>query len=227
MKSEAPAVFDAGEDILSLPLFQGVEAELLHELVASSRRTQHAKGTIFLAQGKPLTWFYIVLDGWCGASKCNPEGQDSILQIFRRGDFLPEPDHAVRMGTSPANLQALTTVYLLMLSPRAVRNALEQSADFMANMLTVSVRRSHELRDHIEQLTLHNAEQRMGSFLLQMRFQTSRERQRDHPALRQSVCRRLSRFQAGNPFTYPAILQRKGICDRTQSFCSTGSTGAV
>jgi len=173
MKSEAPAVLDAGEDIISFPVFQGMEADLLHGVVASARRTRYDKGKVFLAQGQPVTRFYIVLEGWCGASKCSPEGQDSILQIFRRGDFLPEPDHAVHMGTSPVNLQALTAVWLLMLPPSIVRNALKRSGAFMANMLAVSIRRSHELRDHIEQLTLHNAEQRVGRFLLQMRFHTS------------------------------------------------------
>lgn len=173
MKSEAAAILDVGEDIISLPLFQGMEADHLHGLVASARRTEFPKGTIFLGHGQPVTRFYIVLDGWCGASKCNPEGQDSILQIFHHGDFLPEPDHAVHMGISPTNLQALTAVRLLILSPRIIRAAMDHSGAFMANMLMVSVRRSHELRDHIEQLTLHNAEQRVGSFLLKMRFHTS------------------------------------------------------
>jgi CRP-like cAMP-binding protein len=173
MKSEAPAVLDANEDILSLPLFQGVEADLVHGLAASARRAQHAKGTVFLAQGQPIARFYIVLEGWCGVSKCSPEGQDSILQVFRRGDFLPEPDHTGHVGKSPVNLQALSAVWLLMVSPSAVRNALERSKSFMANMLAVSIRRSQELRDHVEQLTLYNAEERVGRFLLQMRLYTS------------------------------------------------------
>ncbi len=173
MKSEAPAIFDASEDIMSLPLFQGVEADLVHGMVASARRAQHAKGTVFLAQGQLVARFYIVLDGWCGVSKCSPEGQDTILQVFRRGDFLPEPDHTVHVGRSPVNLQALSTALLLMVSPGAVRNALERSKAFMANMLAVSIHRSHELRDHVEQLTLHNAEERVGRFLLQMRLHSS------------------------------------------------------
>jgi CRP-like cAMP-binding protein len=71
------------------------------------------------------------------------------------------------------NLEALTPVHLLTLAPGAVRDAEKRSAIFTANMLTASARRCQELRDHIEQLTLHSAEQRVGRFLLQLRFSTS------------------------------------------------------
>lgn len=172
MKSEVPAVSESGEDIVSLPLFQGMETDLLEGLLASARCTQYDKGKVFLAQGQPVNRFYIVLEGWCGISKCSSEGQDSILQIFHNGDFLPEPDHLVHIRTSPVSFQTLTAVSLLMLPTGIVRNALKRSGAFMANMLAVSIRRSHELRDHIEQLTLHSAEQRMGRFLLQIRFHT-------------------------------------------------------
>ncbi len=74
---------------------------------------------------------------------------------------------------SPMNLQALTQVQLLTLSPTAVRFAMERSKTFTTTMLEASLRRCQELRDHVEQLALHNAERRVGRFLLQMRFNTS------------------------------------------------------
>ena len=73
------------------------------------------------------------------------------------------------------NLQALTPVKLLMLSPSIVSNALEHSQIFASNMLAAAMQRCQELRDHIEQLTLRSAEQRVGRFLLQMRFNTSED----------------------------------------------------
>jgi CRP-like cAMP-binding protein len=113
------------------------------------------------------------LEGWCGVTKGNAEGQEAILQIFRRGDFLLESASSAPVDISPINLQALTPVHLLTLAPGAVRSAEEHSPVFTANMLAASVRRGQELRDHIEQLTLHGAEERVGRFLLQLRFNTS------------------------------------------------------
>ena len=164
------------ESILkALPIFQGMDNDLLHGLIASTRFVKHSKNEIFLEQGQPITRYYIVLDGWCGAIKNNAEGQESILQIFNRGDFLPEPTSVI--SRSPLSIQALTTTYLAMLSPTIIHNALEQSKNFAANMLVASIHRCDELRNHVEQLTLHNAEQRLGRFLLDMKLMSEEEQQ--------------------------------------------------
>ena len=159
----------AHDAIIKLPLFQGMESDLLHGLIASSRAVEFDKGTVFLAQGQAITRFYIIMDGWCGASRGNVSGQEAILQIFQRGDFLPEADGTLQPDHSPLNLQTLTPVHLLMIAPNIVRNALEHSKAFASNMLAASIHRCNELRDHVEQLTLHTAEERVGRFLLQMR----------------------------------------------------------
>ena len=173
MNYSLPFALSLGKDFASLPVFQGVETDVLRELMASAHTAQYQKGTIFLAQGEPVSRYYVMLEGWCGASKGNAEGQEAILQIFRRGDFLFESATDALVEISPMNLQALTPVHLLTLAPAAVRIAEKTSAVFTANMLTASARRCQELRDHIEQLTLHSAEQRVGRFLLHLRFNTS------------------------------------------------------
>jgi CRP-like cAMP-binding protein len=173
MNIPSSVALNIGKDFASLPVFQGVEADVMRELMASAHTAQYQKGTIFLSQGAPVSRFYVILEGWCGASKGNAEGQEAILQIFRRGDFLLESILGIFADISPINLQALTPVHLLTLAPAAVSLAAERSGILTANMLTASVRRCQELRNHIEQLTLHNAEQRVGRCLLQTRFNAS------------------------------------------------------
>lgn len=154
--------------IAALPLFKGVDPVLLRGMITSARMTEQDKGSLFLMQNQPISRFYILLDGWCAISKGNQNGQESILQILSQGDFLPEPDLS-QAEVSPFNVQALTQVRLLMLPPSLVRSAMEHSPQFAKNMLFAIIRRTQELRDHIEQLTLRNAEERVGRFLLQMR----------------------------------------------------------
>lgn len=167
----------AAAALRAMPLFRGVEEPLLQGLLASTRYTYHDKGTVFLIQDQPVTRFYIILEGWCGAVKNNSDGQESVLQIFRTGDFLPEPGAAATMTNSPVNLQALTKTHLAMLTPSLVRNALEHSKAFAANMLAANNQRCNELRNHIEQLTLHSAEERVGRFFLDMRLMQDKGRQ--------------------------------------------------
>ena len=155
--------------IAALPLFQNMEKDLLGGLISSSRLVTLPKGEVFVEQGQPISRFYIVLDGWCGASRTNSDGQESILQIFRRGDSVPDINQSEANKISAYNMQALTEVHLLMISPSLLQNAARLSPTFNANIQNETVRRANELRDHVEQLTLHTAEERVGRFLLQIR----------------------------------------------------------
>jgi CRP-like cAMP-binding protein len=175
MNHTVPIALTSVKEIASLPVFLGVEPEIMRDLIAATHGAMYHKGSIILKQGAPVSRFYIILDGWCGACKGNAEGQEAILQLFHRGDFLLEPGSAEIMETSPLNLQALTSVQILTLPHGALRTAMERSPVLIANLLATNVRRCQELREHIEQLALHSAEQRVGRFLLQVRFNATTE----------------------------------------------------
>lgn len=170
-----PSAQTLSKDIASLPIFHGLEPEALRELMNSAHAVQHQKGATLLTQGEPAPRFYVVLEGWCGASKGNTEGQEAILQLFHRGDFFFETVLAESGDISPINLVALTPVHVLSLLPGAVRAAQKRSGVLTTTMMGIATKNAQDLREHIEQLTLHTAEQRVGRFLLQMRFNTSPE----------------------------------------------------
>jgi CRP-like cAMP-binding protein len=172
MVAAAHTALPTGDDLAALPLFRGIDKDILRGVAASSRLVHHDKGTLFLTQGQPVTRFYVVLEGWCGVSKGNAGGQEAILQIFQHGDFLPDPNNAAHIDVSPVNLLALTPLRLIMLSPNIVHNTLLRSPAFNQSMMTAIMHQCQESRDHIEQLTLHSAEERVGRFLLQMRLNT-------------------------------------------------------
>jgi len=157
-------------DVASLPFLQGVDPDIIRELASSAHMMQQPKGAVFLPQGAQVSRFYVVMEGWCGACKGNMDGQETLLQIFRRGDFLLEAGQNVAEEYSPFNMQALTRIQILSLSLASVRNAIERSETLKDNLLAATVRRCNELRDRIEQLALHSAERRVGRFLLQMRM---------------------------------------------------------
>lgn len=168
MNVHADSALPSSEVIASLPLFKGIDSDLMRGFLTSARTAKQEKGSVFLVQNQPFNRFYMVLDGWCAVSKGNQDGQESILQILSHGDFLPEPELSQK-DLSPFNVQALTPVTLLMVPPTFLRNALQQSPALMKNMLVAAASRMQDLRDHIEQLTLRTAEERVGRFLLQVR----------------------------------------------------------
>jgi CRP-like cAMP-binding protein len=177
MVSEARPFASIEEELQALPLFQEVEAEHLRLVADAAQLAHHEKGDVFLLQGQPLAHFYVVLDGWCGASKVNPDGQESILQIFRSGDFLTQPDcFSSPVALCGQNVMALTSARLLLVPPTIMRAVMAGSKVFTANLLSISMRQMQELRDHVEQLTLSSAERRVGRFLLQIKFSARGDR---------------------------------------------------
>lgn len=158
----------SANNIATMPLFVGMEPTLFNGLLASSRVVEHNKGDIIIEQNQHISRCYVILSGWCGISKSNQEGQESVIQLLTHGDFLPEPD-MIQRDCSPFNVQVLSPSRLLMIPPSIITNALQQSSSFARNMIHEMARRIQDTRDHVEQLTLRTAEERVGRFLLQIR----------------------------------------------------------
>jgi len=153
-----------------LSLFRDVEADSTDQLLATGREERRDKGSILLHASDSSLKYSIILDGWAGARKSNDEGQESILHIFGVGAFFPDFGTGGRaMG---AEIAALTDLWLFTIPIAALQESAQRSPALAANMLAEMSRRSEELRDHVEQLTLHSALHRIGWFLLKLRVET-------------------------------------------------------
>lgn len=168
--ASAPAHF-----LATCALLRGVEDTVIATLSAASKPQSLTKGEVFQLQGQTHHRFFLVQDGWCASTKTSSEGHETISQIFRSGDLLPDYTPSDQRRASLYNLQSLTDSRLIVFLASAVDDAMASSPRFAANMLEGSVRRAGELRDHIEQLTLASAEQRVGRFLLQVRQEAGGE----------------------------------------------------
>lgn len=161
------------EALAAMPIFKDVEPSLLHGFSVSGRLASVKKGELLLAGDQLISRFFIILNGWCGLGKSNAAGKEAILQLATQGDLLPGLENT---AISAYAVQALTPVKVLMLPPNILHNTLRQSPAFMANMVAYTARRNRELCDHIAQLTLSSAEERVGHFLLGMRIKDGAEK---------------------------------------------------
>lgn len=152
----------------TLSIFEGVEPGLTQSLLAAATFSHLNKGEIILRAEEPVLRYCILLEGWACLRKGNAEGQESVLHILGPNDFFPEPsrdnDNVYR-----ANIETLSPVTVLSIPATLVRSVCERSAAFAANLLKISGQRTQQLLDHIEHLTLRDAEHRVGWFILRMR----------------------------------------------------------
>lgn len=153
--------------IKALPLFAGLELDVLQDLLKYARVASYNKGAMIFLQGEQASRFYIILDGWVKIFKGNVDGQESILQVMTAGETLLE---TVIFSNSPfpVTAQAVENVKLLSIPASIVREKLQNNKEFAINMLSTVAGRSQALISQFEQLTLKTVTQRVGWFLLKL-----------------------------------------------------------
>lgn len=153
--------------IQALPLFAGIQAEALQDILKHARVVSHNKGAMIFMQREQASRFYIVLEGWVKLFKGNPEGEESILQVIGVGDTLLET--VIFNNTPyPVNAQAVEQVKLLSIPAPIIRERLQHNKELAINMLATVAGRSQALISQFEQLTLKTVTQRVGWFLLKL-----------------------------------------------------------
>jgi len=155
------------DTIQALPLFAGLEPDVLQDLLKYARIVSHNKGAMIFLQGEQASRFYIILDGWVKLFKGNADGQESILQVMTIGETLIE---TVIFSNSPfpVTAQAVENVKLLSIPASIVREKLQNNKELAINMLSTVAGRSQALISQFEQLTLKTVTQRVGWFLLKL-----------------------------------------------------------
>lgn len=153
--------------IKALPLFVGLDNNILQEILKYSRIASHNKGAMIFLQGEQASRFYIILEGWVKLFKGNVDGNESILQIMGKGEALLE---TVIFGNTPftVSAQAVDNVKLLSIPSSILRDKLQNNKELAINMLSTVAGRSQALISQFEQLTLKTVTQRVGWFLLKL-----------------------------------------------------------
>lgn len=155
------------ELIRALPLFAGIDEELLQDILKYARIASHNKGTMIFMQGEQASRFYIIMEGWVKLFKGNIDGQESVLQVMTAGETLLE---TVIFNNSPfpVSAQAVDKVTLLSIPASIVREKLQNNKELAINMLSTVAGRSQALISQFEQITLKTVTQRVGWFLLKL-----------------------------------------------------------
>lgn len=149
------------------PLFSGVPADLKEQLLAEVEVRKIERGEPIFLHGDVLNSFFIVADGWVKLYRETLGGEESIIDILTRGALLGE---ALLMGerSLPFNAEAVDQVMLLAFPLSLMREKVQESHKLSLNLLKEMAGHKHQLVDHIEHLSIQNAPQRIGCFLLRL-----------------------------------------------------------
>ncbi len=148
-------------------LFQAMSDQEAYGLFAASQKVELEKGTILHLQGDKADWFYLVLSGWVKIFRETLDGEEAVIDLATRGQFIGELA-LLEGGTYSCNAAIAETTTLLRMPSSMLSAAIKNNHSVALAMLNVmSGKRQKQLKE-VEGLKLQKADQRIGCFVLRL-----------------------------------------------------------
>ena len=155
------------EILRRLPLFVGLSEERFNDFLACATTRLYHKGHLMFQQGDPADCFFIVLSGWVKIFRVTPDGEESVIRLFTRGESFAE---AVMFmgGRYPVSAEVVEDARLVRMSSQPFLRCLHDDPEIGINMLASMSRHLHYLIGQVERLQVRSGTQRVADFLLKL-----------------------------------------------------------
>ncbi|MBO6505880.1 MAG: Crp/Fnr family transcriptional regulator [Kordiimonadaceae bacterium] len=155
----------SAEMIARQPLFKGASEDTIGKLSAAGQVLKLDKGEALFMQEDPAEWFYIMLSGWVKLFRETMDGAEAVIDMATRGELVGETA-IFEDGMHSYCAAAAEKVEVLRLPSSLLKKAVNDEQPVALSMLSSMSRHRKRQSREIESLTLQNASQRIGCFLL-------------------------------------------------------------
>ena len=153
--------------LASLPLFKGMAPPRLQSLLADASVRRYTRHTMLFMQGDPAERFYVVFDGWVKLFRETPDGQETVIAVFARGESFAEAASFAE-GLFPVGAEVIEEARLLVVPASSFTQRLRENPQLAINMLGSMSQHLRGLVQQVEQRTVKSAAQRVSAFLLRL-----------------------------------------------------------
>lgn len=151
--------------IAQVPLFDGLPADQLEDLVMILTDQVFRKGQIIFSEGEEANGFYVVIEGRVKVYKLSAEGKEQILHIFGPGD--PFGEVPVFAGQKfPAHAEAMEQSKVFFFPKQSIVNLIKKNPALALNMLGILSKRLRRFTALIDDLSLKEVPGRLAAHLL-------------------------------------------------------------
>lgn len=153
--------------LAALPLFKGLVPDVLRALLQDASVRRYTRNTMLFLQGEPAERFYVVFDGWVKLFRETPDGHETVIAVFTRGESFAEAA-SFADGVFPVTAEVVEEARLLVVPNSSFLARLRENPELALNMLASM---SHHLRgliQQVEQRTVKSSTQRLSAFLLRL-----------------------------------------------------------
>lgn len=155
-------------DLLAqVPLFSGLPREQLAALLADASVRSYSRGAILFMQDEPATRFYAVFEGWVKLFRQAPDGQESVIAIFTRGESFAEAA-MFEKNVFPVSASVVEDARLLVVPAEHFTARIKERGELALNILASMSRHLRRLVQQVEQLTVNSSAERLAGFLYRL-----------------------------------------------------------
>lgn len=154
--------------LLSLPLFKGLQAQTQLALSQASKLNYYKKGILFyMAQTTERPYLFYIVRGWVKLFTVSLEGAEIICDILTDTHYFNEA-MLFRDGVELLSAQAISDIQIITTPIALLKQMIMQDAQLAVNLLREILQKQWELIHTVEHLSIQNAAQRIGCFLLRL-----------------------------------------------------------
>ncbi len=154
------------------PLFSSFPVGVLEDIITESYLVHGTRGQELFAAGDAAQVFFFVISGWVKLYRINREGEEAVIHVIAAGETFAEAAVFGSLQKYPVNAQYVEDSALLAMPRAAFINKIATSPELALYILGAISARQRYLIQQIEQLTVKNAPQRIGIFLLKLCLHT-------------------------------------------------------
>lgn len=155
------------EHIEKIPLFKGISLNVLQPFIESASLRKEKKGKLLFIQGDPAPLFFFVLSGWVKLFRETIDGTEAVIDVLTSGHLFGET--AVFENNAYAySAEIVEDAQIIPLPNFLLSETIKENNQLALNMLASMSRHGRQQDREIEHLTLQNASQRIGCFLLRL-----------------------------------------------------------
>lgn len=152
----------------AFPLFANCTEGFFAALSQQCQMRPYQKGKVLFIQEDEAAFFYILQSGWVKLYRETLDGEQAIVDILTTGHIFGETS-IFENGFYPYSAEIVEDANILVLPIAALKKEIEKNNAMALDMLSSMARYRREQEREIEHITLQNASQRIGCFLLRLR----------------------------------------------------------
>jgi CRP-like cAMP-binding protein len=157
----------ASELLTAVPLFSGIPPEIVGQLAELMKPRRLSKGQALFFKGDPGEHLYVIRSGEVKLVLSGGEGQESILEVMREGDYFGEMALFDEEPRSADAVSAQETV-LLSLHRNDFRDLVRRYPDMAFSIFCALSRRLRRTTDLLEESIFLDVAARLARVLLRL-----------------------------------------------------------